>query len=260
MATGYDSGNGDDATAEVIADWYAGLVDGDRARQIADRVTTDPQAAAVVDTLRAADADLAAAAELYRPVSDTAPVPPAVRARIDQVMAGLEDSGPLGATAAPSVTRPPQRRRTAAALLVGAAAVIGIGLGVGRLSATAPVPVDDQLATVQEVGVDQAAGEGPASDPTALAAAQISPEPVSLLGTRPEGPLADPERLAACLTAAGHPADALVLGAGPGEVDGTAGTMLLLPGPQPPALHVLVVGSGCGDGEADVLLSRTIGG
>lgn len=251
-------------SAELIADLHAGVLTGADAARVRRSVDTEPRAAAVYRALGAVEADLTTAAEAYRAPHTPEPVPPAVRARLDQTLAQLTaatgpDPGPdaplIPNGVAVTVVRP-RRRRTS--LLAAAAAVVGLaGAGIGVWAAQTPVDTP-----VTELIADEQPDPAPEHDdgPPAAASAGFQIDPAALLGDRIVGPLADPDRLAGCLAANDLPAGTAVLGAGPGTVDGRDGTVLLIPGPRPPMLTVLVVGPDCGPGEADLLARNTTGG
>ncbi len=252
-------------SAELIADLHAGVLTGVDAARVRRAVETEPEAAAVYRALDAAEADLSAAAEAYRAPHTVEPVPPAVRARLDQTLAQItaatgpdpEPDAPLIPDAVAVTGSRPRRRR--ASLLAAAAAIVGLGgAGIGVWAAQTPVdtPVTDLIAAEQ-----------PAPTPTddeddapVAVAAGLQIDPTALLGDPIPGPLADPDRLAGCLAAHDLPAGTAVLGAGPGAVDDRDGTVLLIPGPRPPMLTVLVVGPDCGPGEPDLLARNTTGG
>ena len=153
----------------------------------------------------------------------TAPIPPAVEARVHAALA-----------AAPTPSFP--RRHAIGA----AAAAVALLIGIGALLTWWP-------------------RSGP--DPTTIAAPEsvTRADVATLIGRRDDGPLADPSALAACLAANEVAADTRVLGSGPISLDGRDATLLVLPGGAPGALVALAVGPRCGPGFPDTVARADIG-
>lgn len=247
---------GSPVSPETVADLHGGVLDPATAARTRRAVDADPAATAVYRALESVRGDLAVAAEPYRePDGSIPPVPPAVRARLDQTLAQITDAVPTERTvdAAPAT---PGRRRTAL-LVTAAAAVLALGatgIVLGPMRTPVGTPVTEQSAA--DRAPDETAGDG--SGQTRAATYEI--DPAALVGDRPTGALADPDLLAACLVANELSADTPVIGAGPGAVDGRDGTVLLVPGDRAPMLTVLVVGPDCGLSGADLLARTTTGG
>ncbi len=199
--------------------------------------------------LEATVADLRALGE--RPVA-VAP-PPEVAARIEATLATLAGAAPApNPPLAPPAPPPPtdlaaarQRRdRRRAVLLAAAAALVGVLVlggvlltGTGRTDGTA-------TAARVELGRSDALGS------TVLAS----------LGRTDLGPrLSDPDTLRGCLRANEVPAGTAVLGSAQVDLDGRAGTLLLLPTGTAGSFTALVVGTGCSAQDADRITRQQIG-
>lgn len=283
-------------TDDLVADLHAGVLDDAAAARLWPLVHADRGASAVLAALDATTADLrglGAGADTGSAPTPTVRMPGDVAARLDAALAALgprSTTGPGPRLDGPPVTGPqlvgtrpagPQRpdppapqlrapapagppaptdlaaararragrsRRWAPAVGVAAAAVLVVGIGVGTLGRSSGGVAGTPQAAPLPSGV------------TDLGSSVSGPQAVAALGATSYGPLDDAATRAACLAANGVPAGTAVLGASEVVLDGQRGVLLLLPGPVPPRLTALVVGSACGPGTPDTLARQDIGG
>ncbi|MBF6176084.1 hypothetical protein [Nocardia blacklockiae] len=126
----------------------------------------------------------------------------------------------------------------AAAIAVLAGTLIAIDAVRGPGSAPKALPAKDSAVQLDE------------DLPTATLLSAIGRNDVT-------GPLAAPAAMTGCIAAAGY--DRTVLGSMNVTFRGGPAVVIILTGPQPPKITALVVGSGCGPGDAQVLDQRDIG-
>ncbi|BBY81109.1 hypothetical protein H7I53_04290 [Mycolicibacterium pulveris] len=197
-----------------------------------DHDDRDPAAARVRDELARLGRDQASAPEVHDSV--TARVVAALRA--------------AGAGPAHSVRRPRLRRLQVLGLVVGiGAALVGVVVGVAMLADTPPTSRDPGP-TARSMTVS------PSTPPIPLSDAEI----LALLDRPADyGPLADPKPLASCLDGLGYSA-VTPLGAGPVDVGGRAGVLLLLPGETDRAVVAVVVPPTCTAAHTGLLASTTL--
>jgi hypothetical protein len=160
-------------------------------------------------------------------------------------------------------TRPPgpqgrpgqgtRRRRVLACALaaVALAAVVVAGAAVGSRSSAGPAPTAAPPVTTGPVGAPMPVPVSGADPVRALRTG---------LGARDPGPLTDPARRAGCLVAHGLPADTVPLGSRQVLVDGTPGTLLVLPTGRAARFRLLAVGPACAPGSPSTLVDLTVGG
>lgn len=271
--------------------------------------------AAEVEAVAAPKPDSGVSAAAHTRRTPAEPMPELVAARLRRAL--IAQDPPTEAAAVEAGTAPPRpARRRVRRFMIGAAAVIAVGLGAAAPAlweaahATGSTPtvtarqdpraVDGAVAgrTLPAAAGGDAAAEPPAHDRAAAPGTAVTREhrshasvppaaedhvrendpessasapgatrdtPAAALGTdelrrvqaaQDPGPFADSAALRRCLRANGVPAGSHLLGAGPVRVHGRDGTLLLIPGPRPPALTALVVTEACGSGR-DGLLYRT---
>ncbi|MCD2193117.1 hypothetical protein LQ327_06905 [Actinomycetospora endophytica] len=149
---------------------------------------------------------------------------------------------------------PPSRRRRVVAggvVALAVAAAVVAGLAVGTSSPGSPAPTAAPPVTT-----------GPASTPSPVPVSGADPVRAlrSGLGARDPGPLSDPARRSACLVAHGLPADTVPVGSRQVLVDGTPGTLLVLPTGRAARFRLLAVGPACAPGSPSTLVDLTVGG
>lgn len=135
-------------------------------------------------------------------------------------------------------------RRTAA-LLGGAAVVVGVGVGSFAL-VNSPGPVPSTPSSALHITVTPTV---PLTDQQLLVLLHRPPD---------YGPLTNPGRRAGCLAGLGHAASTRVLGARPIEVDGRPGVLLVLPGTQDSELSAVVVAPNCSAADTGLLAQTTL--
>lgn len=253
-------------TDDLVADLHAGVLDEQTAARLWPLARADRDAAALLAALDATTSDLrvlGARADTGAAPTPAVRVPDHVAARLDAALAGLQPptlSSASGRTAAPSPPpggptdlaaarsrRAGRARRWAPGIAVAAAAVVVAAVGVGTLAGSGG-------------GVSGTPQAAPLPSGVTDLGSSVGPQAVAALGSTAYGPLTDEATRAACLEANGVPAGTTVLGASEVVLDGRRGVLLLLPGPVPPRLTALVVGSGCGAGSPDTLARQDIGG
>lgn len=165
------------------------------------------------------------------------PIPDAVADRLDQTLAYLAHTQ-SSQTAGPTVV--PTRRR---AVLLAAAAVAAVAISV---------PVVVTLVSDHAADNSRTVATGPDGSETADLVAGALGRPVA-------GPFADPVVRDRCLAANGVASETPILGSREVTLDGTAGTLFVLPSPDPTRMVALVVGAGCTTGNPDLISRADIG-
>ncbi|RVW02350.1 hypothetical protein [Rhodococcus spongiicola] len=237
-------------STDLLADLHAGVLPHDISTRLWPLVRQDPAALAVIDALDAVSADLG---EAGRDHSLGTRVPPEIVTRINTALA-QDDSRPSATVTELTEVRTRRPARTWIAVAVAStAAAVSVVFALGRMDPTgpaAPAAVATSTAgTPQPPAVDLG---------TDIDGGQV----LALLGDADSsnadgvGRLADPESRATCLQANGIDRSVPVLGMREVRFRGSDAVLLLLPGPRPPGLTALVVGSGCDATNPD-LLSRT---
>lgn len=211
-------------SADLLADLHAGAVDDARAAELWPLVRTDPAAMAVIGQLDAVQARLGR----LRESEPAERIPPAVAARIDTALGGIQ--------------RPPRRVWMAGA---GAAAA-------AVFAAVFAIVLIDSAPAGEDTGHDSVAA--PPSDAVFEPAALRS-----IVGTTSLGPLALDESLEKCLAANGFDETSPLLGSREMVYRERDAVLLLLSGPQAPQLTALVVGTECSTDTPATLAIRTIG-
>ena len=215
---------------ESLAELQAGLLDDATAAGLRRRLRDEPELAERYDALDRVRRDVAA---LGSDPESAGPVPPHVTAR---VTAALGD-------ARHAARHPMLRPRTIVALVGGAAALIGVGVGAVTLLRPAD-PLRDALGPTAAL-ITREAATFPFTDEQLR---QMLDTPADF------GPLADPRRRAACLSALGYPGTVDVLGAAPF----TNGVVMLLPANDPATFDAVAVGPSCSAVDTAVLARRTV--
>lgn len=206
---------------------------------------------------QALDATLADLRELGRDPVAVA-VPDDVARRLDTLLTGLAAEPVVGATNGVSPGSPlprgatvvdlaaHRRRRAGRAGVLGtvAAGVVGVAVVVGVLATSRGATPGTPTAARLELGSAHQLGT------TVLAALGAVD-----LGAR----LSDPTTLQGCLRANGVPARTQLLGSAQVNLDGTPGTLLLLPTRTAGSFVALVVGPGCSADNPALITSARIG-
>lgn len=217
-------------SAELLADLHAGVLDEKLAARLWPLVEADP---AAVEYLARLDATRDRLADL-REQPPSEPIPPAVAARIEAALAAERGRGAAGAA----------RRRWFTVAGVGAAAAIAVVLVVvlrgtafgEEPSGTAPIASAPSETELFEPGSVRA-----------------------MIGRTSLGPLGEGSRLQECLSANGFDDMTHPLGAREVRFRDQDAVLMVVGGPEPPALTVLVVGTSCGSGDPATLERRGIG-
>jgi hypothetical protein len=233
-----DAGTDPPLTVETLADLQAGLLDGDTAARLRQRIRTDPDARQTMDALNRVRRDVAALG------ADAASAPPVDSGVVDGITATL------GGSAAHSVHRGrfPRPTRLAFAAAGLAAAAAAAWLGVSALISP-PAPMPSRPTTIEHITVSRPPQTIPLSDQ------QI----VALLDREPDfGPLTDPRRRASCLAGLGYPADTRVLGARPVDITGHPAVLLVLSGDAPETLAALAVAPTCSSANTGLSADRIV--
>ncbi|MFI2233674.1 hypothetical protein [Nocardia testacea] len=275
--------------AELLADLHAGNIDPELSARLWPAVQRDPEARRYLDSLDELRGSLAALGAAER---ITRPIPGDIAARLDVLAESLGrpggDSGidaawtgpahppghspPEPSDLSPSLRLPARpapdeagpatpsehthlaapvsldtrriRRRLAVALAAAAVLVVAAGATFftigGTDTDTAPTAAPPPSASIEP---------GPGLD-TTVALRALGRNDVG-------GRLADPAALTACVTAAGI--DRPVLGSADMDFHGREAVLVLVGGRNGAQITALVVGPGCGPGNADVLATTDIG-
>ncbi|WP_305093196.1 hypothetical protein [Prescottella sp. R16] len=234
-------------SADLLADLHAGVLSDEDSARLWPLVRQDP---AAVEVLAALDAVSARLGEAGRDHSVGTPVPDDVVRRIDAAL-GLPASRPDRTVVALDPTRSRRRRgawigaaAAAAAAVVGAVAVFG-GTGGSDPSGNTPIVASptETPGGITDLGSDL--------DDTQVLTLLSNTTP-----TTPTGALADPQQRAGCLQSNGIARATPVLAIREVRFRGVTAVLVLVPGPRPPTLTALVVGSAC-DATHPELLTRT---
>ncbi|BDB63221.1 MULTISPECIES: hypothetical protein [Rhodococcus] len=213
--------------AELLADLHAGALDDELAARLWPRVRRDPEAVAYLARLDATQARLSA----LRDAPPKESIPPEIAARIGAVLA--EDRSVPSSIA--------RRRRWAVAGAAVAAAVAVMLVVVVRGTA---------------FGSDD-----PTSIPVAAAEDEALFEPSTLramIGDTDPGLLGGADRLRECLDANGF-AGRSPIGSRAVRFAGDDAVLVLMSGPDAPALTALVVGTHCDADDPATIARKTIG-
>lgn len=208
-------------SVDVLVDLHAGVLDERAAAELWPLVNADPQARAIIDALESTQADLAGLA------SEAVPMPAEYAARLDAALAQevqaafprqrQAESAPVAPVVSLDAAR--QRRKKqmgwgAGVLTAAAAAVVAVAVIVpsanketGTPNVAAPAPSGPSIGS-DGAGSEALIGKG--------------------LGVKDYGPLKDQDRLDACLKASGFDPDIAPVGVQPVNVNGKAGTMVIL--------------------------------
>lgn len=138
--------------------------------------------------------------------------------------------------------------RTVALVLGGIAALAAVGIGVTTLLDTAPQTRSSDV-TADRITVSRARVDFPVPRSAILA---LLDRPADL------GALTDPDRRAACLTAAGLPGSAAVLGASTVDGDGRPAIILVLAGATNGVMTALAVAPTCSSEDPGVLAQTVL--
>ncbi|WP_137722897.1 hypothetical protein [Prescottella subtropica] len=240
-------------SAESIADLHAGVLSDEESARLWPLVRQDP---AAVEVLAALDAVSGRLRETGRDHDIGIPVPDDVARRIGAALALQAPADPATVTALDTARS--RRRRggwigaaTVAAAAVGAVFVFG---GVENSG-----PSDDTPLAASPTASPTA---GPASI-TDLGSDLDGTQVLTLLGNAtamdPAGPLTDPQKREGCLQSIGVARTTPVLAIREVRFRGAVSVLVLVPGPRPPGLTALVVGSGCDATHPDLLTRTDIG-
>lgn len=177
-------------------------------------------------------------------------MPDSVTARVDQTLAYLSRLSDQRVAAPAFDDTAPHRSFTGRMLLAAtaAAAVVAAAIAVPVVMNLTDDAADPATTAAPQVGDYPAATD--AADSELILAA---------LGRSVEGRFADPEIRDQCLAANGVPSGTSVLGSQEVTVDGTTGTLFVLPGSDPSGMIALVVGDDCGSDNPDQITRSDIG-
>ncbi|WP_277370630.1 hypothetical protein [Rhodococcus rhodochrous] len=218
-------------SAELLADLHAGALDEELAARLWPRVRRDPEAVAYLARLDATQERLSA----LRDAPPKESIPPEIAARIGAVLA--EDRSDVRAVPS-SIAR---RRRWAVAGAAVAAAVAVMLVVVVRGTAFG--------------------NDDPTSIPVAAAEDEALFEPSTLramIGDTDPGLLGGADRLRECLDANGF-AGRSPIGSRAVRFAGDDAVLVLMSGPDAPALTALVVGTHCDADDPATIARKTIG-
>lgn len=222
-------------SAELLADLHAGVLDEELAARLWPRVRRDPGAVVYLARLDATQARLSA----LRGASPKESIPPEIAARIGAALAEDRSDDRSDVRSAPS--RIARRRRWAVAGAAVAAAVAVLLVVVVRETA---------FGSDDPTGVPVAAAEDEALfEPSTLRA---------MIGDTDPGLLGGADRLRECLDANGFEGRSPI-GSRAVRYAGDDAVLVLLSGPDAPALTALVVGTDCDADDPAILVRKTIG-
>ncbi|MGW4479900.1 hypothetical protein [Rhodococcus triatomae] len=224
-------------TPDLLADLHGGVLPDDEAARLRSAVAADPDARAVLAAFDRVRSDLAALR------TDPAPAPAAPEAVMTRIRAALD-----AAEAPAPVTDLAARRRRLSIGFAAAAAALAVlgGVGVAALRTGAQDVPPDESVLAHPATVDL----GDNLPPAAL---------LGVVGHSEPGAYADADRRGECLRANGIDASSPILGSTTVTLRGTAGVLLLLPGPTPPTITALVVGNSCSATNPDTIARTDIG-
>ncbi|WP_413766820.1 hypothetical protein [Rhodococcus pyridinivorans] len=222
-------------SAELLADLHAGALDEELAARLWPRVRRDPEAVAYLARLDATQARLSA----LRDAPPKEPIPPEIAARIGAALA--EDRSDDRSDVRSTPSRIARRRRWAVAGTAVAAAVAVMLVVVVRGTA---------FGSNDPTGVPVAAAEDEALlEPSTLRA---------MIGDTDPGLLGGADRLRECLDANGFEGRSPIGSRAVRYADDDA-VLVLMSGPDAPALTALVVGTDCDADDPATLARKTIG-
>lgn len=242
-------------SAEVLADLHAGVFDEQTTAELWPKVQADPAARSMLAVLDATRAELASLRDVP-PVS----MPADIAGRIDAALTAESrlraQSRPQDSAAVADLTAERRRRRNRLAgwgtgLVAVAAAVTAVMFTLGPSIHTTP----GQAAPAPAPGVT---GSGHPS--LTFGSPQLGD---ALLGDalrlHDAGPFADKQKLAACLQANAIDPKTQVISIGPVELDGRAGTLMVLTTGRAAQFRLLVVGPECGARNPATLGNALVG-
>ena len=222
-------------SAELLADLHAGALDEELAARLWPRVRRDPEAVAYLARLDATQARLSA----LRDAPPKESIPPEIAARIGAALAEGRSDDRSDVRAVPSPIA--RRRRWAVAGAAVAAAVAVMLVVVVRGTAFG--------------------GDDPTGVPVAAAEDEALLEPSTLramIGDTDPGLLGGADRLRECLDANGFEGRSPIGSRAVRYADDDA-VLVLMSGPDTPALTALVVGTDCDADDPATLARKTIG-
>ncbi len=231
-----DDRHDDPPTVDSLADLQAGLLDGETAAKLRERIRTDAGARQTMEALNRVRREVAALG------SDQPSAPPVDSEVVDDIAATLH--------AAHSVQRGRLPRPARIAVAAAGLAAIALAAWLGtRALLTPPVPLPSRPTTIEHITVSRPPQTIPLSDPQILA----------LLDHEPDlGPLTDPRRRASCLAGLGYPASTRVLGARSIDIAGQPAVLLVLPGDAPAVFAALAVAPTCSSVNTGLSADRTV--
>ncbi|WP_280381525.1 hypothetical protein [Nocardia wallacei] len=273
-------------STDLLADLHADNVSPDLSEQLWPQVREDPESLRFLRSLDDVTAELQALGQDSRILHE---MPPEVTARLDRLLDDLSrgehpgESAPAEQLATvhplpprrisaestdPPSTRPMPALSAEAAAAQDEPAAEPIRLDTPRsrrwqwLTAVAAA-VAVLAGTLIAIDAVRGPGQAPKALPTEQTAVPLDDDLptatlVSAIGRNDvTGPLAAPGAMAGCIAAAGY--ERPVLGSMNVTFRGAPAVVIILTGPQPPEITALVVGTGCGPGDAQLLDQRDIG-
>lgn len=250
-----DEALGPPFSTDLLADLHADALPEDVSARLWPLVRQDPDALEVIAALDAVSARLG---EVGRDDSLETPVPPEIAARINAALQEQAQEQSRPSDTVTSLADAPSRRRARSWFTVAAAstaAAAGIVFALTTLDGGQPEPpvlnatppAENPHSPVTELGNDLDAGK---------VLALLRGSSGSAVGA---GRLSDPEARARCLQANGIDRSAPLMGSMKVRFHGTDAVLMLVPGPHPPGLTALVVGTGCDIDTPDLLKRIDIG-
>ncbi|BCK59376.1 hypothetical protein [Nocardia wallacei] len=273
-------------STDLLADLHADNVSPELSEQLWPQVREDPESLRFLRSLDDVTAELQALGQDSRILHE---MPPEVTARLDRLLDDLSrgehpgESAPAEQLATvhplpprrisaestdPPSTRPMPALSAEAAAAQDEPAAEPIRLDTPRsrrwqwLTAVAAA-VAVLAGTLIAIDAVRGPGQAPKALPTEQTAVPLDDDLptatlVSAIGRNDvTGPLAAPGAMAGCIAAAGY--ERPVLGSMNVTFRGAPAVVIILTGPQPPEITALVVGTGCGPGDAQLLDQRDIG-
>ncbi|SNT15328.1 hypothetical protein [Rhodococcoides kyotonense] len=217
---------------ELLADLHAGVLPRSVSDQLWPIVEADADARRVLAALDAVSARLG---DLGADLDAGEPMPPDIAERIDRTLAGA---------GIPTIGRARSRRRSVRLLGIAAAVLVVIATATSIFVHSSDTSEPDVVAEKPVLTL-----ESSDIDDSVVNSVMAQRDPVQLIDS---GDLPD------CLQANGIDRSSTVLGAAPVDIDGHAGTMLVLSRSPEAGLTVLAVGSGCGTGDPNPLFRRDL--
>ncbi|WP_280316787.1 hypothetical protein [Nocardia wallacei] len=273
-------------STDLLADLHADNVSPELSEQLWPQVREDPESLRFLRSLDDVTAELQALGQDSRILHE---MPPEVTARLDRLLDDLSrgehpgESAPAEQLATvhplpprrisaestdPPSTRPMPALSAEAAAAQDEPAAEPIRLDTHRsrrwqwLTAVAAA-VAVLAGSLIAIDAVRGPGQAPKALPTEQTAVPLDDDLptatlVSAIGRNDvTGPLAAPGAMAGCIAAAGY--ERAVLGSMNVTFRGAPAVVIILTGPQPPEITALVVGTGCGPGDAQLLDQRDIG-